>query len=359
MSDAAQSTVTPVSDIYAGLGVDVPETEWLSVSSTSLQRLARFVGDASAPGYTEFLQFSSSPDGLLEINTDLNTILVTLNPPFVVPGTDLRASELQIRLTSDSFAEMDSNANPLADRRDHVRLDFFEPRSGVSPDGTVRAWVHSTTRHNCSVVGPVVYILEDCVSPTRGSFLLQLSIPTDTAGGGESDDLRADNHVETVVATYNPNFEAVKVRGEQPGTFCRVQSEFKVLPADDGPMRHRLTDFNQQPESHVLLGTGDSIANAQVFFYRPRSVEHTDWRTNLIPISTARPRLATSSHTPASPPVDVEDDAGCSIASTNEAEAGSSLPGASPPAQEGDAGIIESTESVGPEETGTNNDTLG
>lgn len=49
MSDAAQSTVTPVPDINAGLGVDVPETEWLSVSSTGLQRLARFGGDASAP----------------------------------------------------------------------------------------------------------------------------------------------------------------------------------------------------------------------------------------------------------------------------------------------------------------------
>lgn len=308
---------------------------------------------------TEFLQFSSSPDGFLEINTDFNTLLVTLDPPFVVPGTDLRASELHIRLTSDSLAEMDSNANPLTDRRDNVRLDFFEPRSEVSPDGAVRAWMRSTTRSNCSVVGPVVYIFENGVSPTRGSFLLQLSISSDTAGGGESHDLRADNHVETVVATYNPNFEAVKVRGEQPGTFCRVQSEFKVLPADDGPMRHRLTDFNQQPESHVLLGTDDSIANAQVFFYRPRSVEHTDWRTNLIPISTARPRLATSSHTPASPPADVEDDAAPSIASTNEAEAGSTLPDASPPAQESDAEIIESTDSVGPEETGTKDDRIG
>ncbi|RSH93510.1 hypothetical protein EHS25_007866 [Saitozyma podzolica] len=354
MSDTARSTVTPAPDINAGLGVDVPETEWLSVSSTGVQRLARFVGNASAPGYTEFLQFSSSPDGLLEINTDFNTLLVTLDPPFVVPGTDLRASELQIKLPSDSLAEMDSNANPFTDRRDNVRLDFFEPGSEVSPDGTVRAWMRSTTRHNCSVVGPVVYILEDSVSPTRGSFLLQLSIPSDTAAGGESHHLRGNNHVETVVATYNPNLEAVTVRGERPGTFCRVKSEFKILPADDDPMRHQLTDFNQQPESHVLLGTSDSIANAQVFFYRPSSVEQTDWRTNLIPISTARPMLATNSHHPASPQADVEDDAAASIASTNEAEAGSSLPYASSPAQESDAEIVEPMQRVAQEETSTN-----
>jgi hypothetical protein len=246
----------------------------------------------------------------------------------------------------------------IIEQLEQVEIDAFPTAfvtgSEVSPDGTVRAWMRSTTRHNCSVVGPVVYILEDSVSPTRGSFLLQLSIPSDTAAGGESHHLRGNNHVETVVATYNPNLEAVTVRGERPGTFCRVKSEFKILPADDDPMRHQLTDFNQQPESHVLLGTSDSIANAQVFFYRPSSVEQTDWRTNLIPISTARPMLATNSHHPASPQADVEDDAAASIASTNEAEAGSSLPYASSPAQESDAEIVEPMQRVAQEETSTN-----
>lgn len=344
MADTAQSTATPGPDIDidtdVGTGTGIPETKLFTVSSTGLQRLARFESRSSGPGYTEFLQFSSSPDGLLEINTDFNTLLVTLAPPFLVPGTDLRAQELQIKLHSEFSIEMDEDANPFTDQRDNVTLDFFERRSQIDPNGNDRAWVRSTTRHHCSVVGPVVSILQGGVSPTGTSFVLQLSIPFDTVGEGEgeSNHPRGNNYVENVVAKYNPNFEAVTVHSEHPGTFCRVQSNLKFCPVDDDPMRGQLTDFNQQPESHVLLGTGDSIANAQVLFYRPNSVAQTNWRTNLIPISTARPMLATSSHSPASDQADVEDaDYASSIASTNEAEAGSAPPDASPSAQEGDA----------------------
>jgi hypothetical protein len=64
----------------------------LSISSAGPpQRMARYQGEELEGGQIHYLQFASSPSGVLEVQSGWNTLLVVLEQPFTVPRTDLIA----------------------------------------------------------------------------------------------------------------------------------------------------------------------------------------------------------------------------------------------------------------------------
>jgi hypothetical protein len=146
---------------------DTPEMQDLSVSSTGQQRILHLLGpDAPGVNWDELLQFESNHAGLLWSRTNFNTLVVTLEQPFTVPRTDLRANELQIEIHSEDSADPEDNVNHFETKTEGVAIHFFEnsplvdtassSTSGLrTSTGSVGNRMRFTTRHNCSVIGPI------------------------------------------------------------------------------------------------------------------------------------------------------------------------------------------------------------
>jgi hypothetical protein len=262
----------------------------------------------------------------LEVRRDWNTLLIALYEPFTVPGTDLQAKELQIEIPGWSV-ELDAendDTDPNEDQRDDVTVHFLEPRVLVQHQAEESiGWdMRSTTRKGCTIIGPVVSILtEGEYDPPGGLFSLQLSLPSSVdaeaeatkESQGEGD--RAGKRFVTLWGTHSREFEAVKLISAGSECFCRilsantsnpvddaedgetpptVSSALGVAPVDFDDGLSLLQDIDSDGSSGVIsqepisFGPGDSISDAQVFFYCPSSAGPFDWRSRLTPLSVAR-----------------------------------------------------------------------
>lgn len=214
MSYSSQITTTASSH--------TPGIQELWVSSTGPQVLKHFDGPERFDlNYDEFVGLESKNAGVFWSRSNFNTIVLTLDKPFIVPGTDLSANELQIKIHSDCAPSTKVDANHFETKVEGVTVHFFENsplQSMFTANGTNTSTSTSsntfggrmrfTTRERCSVVGPLEYVMELSRSPGDGgnSFDLQLSIPT---GNPESEvievDVTFDKGLEAI--TIGPDFE--------------------------------------------------------------------------------------------------------------------------------------------------------
>jgi hypothetical protein len=87
--------------------------------------MARYQGEELEGGQIHYLQFASSPSGVLEVQSGWNTLLVVLEQPFTVPRTDLIAKELQIEIPGWSVELEDDDTDPNEDEREDVTVRFL------------------------------------------------------------------------------------------------------------------------------------------------------------------------------------------------------------------------------------------
>ncbi|GFZ50110.1 hypothetical protein JCM24511_07863 [Saitozyma sp. JCM 24511] len=317
MSDREQASSTSVPEVLV-LGI-----HHLSITSTGPpQRMARYQGESLEGGPLHYLQFASSPSGVLEVQSGWNTLLIVLEHPFTVPGTDLMAKELQVEIPGWSVELEDDDTDPNEDEREDVTVRFLGSRAQRHANGNTDWEVRSTTREGCTIIGPVVWILTEGEYPPGGWFHLQLSVPSSVDASAkienESGDVRDGKHFTTLRWRHSRRFEAVKVTSFETECFCRVvsantsypvrnasvaepplpvSSALGVAPASLNDVPSLPQDLDSDESSGVIsrdpinFGPGDSISDAQLYFYCPTSMGPFDWREHLTPLSVARRRI--------------------------------------------------------------------
>ncbi|GFZ50109.1 hypothetical protein JCM24511_07862 [Saitozyma sp. JCM 24511] len=287
MSDSTQLTATASSN--------TPGIQELWVSSTGPQVLKHFDGPERFDlNYDEFVGFQSNNAGIFWSRSNFNTIVLTLDKPFIVPGTDLSANELQIKIHSDCAPSTKVDANHFETKVEGVTIHFFEnsplqdtitangtntststsPRSNIS-GGRMRF----TTRERCSVVGPLEYVMELSRSPGDGgnSFDLQLFIPS---GNPESEVIEVD-------VTFDKGLEAITI-----GPEFEEEGMIRFARLQQGDMGG---EGGFHPEVQVdgtvmqLVGYSDG----RLIFYSS-SANPVDWCTLLVSHANAMEFLRTS-----------------------------------------------------------------
>jgi hypothetical protein len=286
--------------------------------------MARYQGEELEGGQIHYLQFASSPSGVLEVQSGWNTLLVVLEQPFTVPRTDLIAKELQIEIPGWSVELEDDDTDPNEDEREDVTVRFLGSGAQRHANGNTDWEVRSTTREGCTIIGPVVWILTEGEYPPGGWFHLQLSVPSSVDASAsanienQGEDVRDGKHFTTLRGRHSRRFEAVKVTSSESECFCRIVSAntsypvghasvsetplpvfsaLGVAPAsvNDGPSLPQDLDGDGSsgviPQEPISFAPGDSICDAQVYFYCPTSMGPFDWRENLTPLSVARQRI--------------------------------------------------------------------
>jgi hypothetical protein len=275
MSDSAQATSTASSNI--------PEIQELWVSSTGPQVLKHFDGpNPPHLDWDEFVGFQSNNAGIIWSRTNFNTIVLTLEQPVIVPGTDLNANELQIEIHSDYSPEAEDDANHFETKLEGVTIHFFEnsplqdtannTSTSTSPD-SFGGRMRFTTRDRCSVIGPLQYVMELSRSPGDGgnSFDLQLFIPASSTGDGGN----PESEVIEVDATFDKGLEAVTIGPdfEEEGLIRFARIKRGDMGSDGG------VHPDVQADGTVMQLGGYSDGR---FIFYSSSANPVDWSTLLV-----------------------------------------------------------------------------